>query len=61
MGVIEDKMKRYVLFDLVVSPSETFMGLLQTPHTPRLDFRGMPPAGFRVGRGPYTAEKQACI
>jgi hypothetical protein len=59
-GVIEDNDELYVLFDLVVSPSETFMGLLHTPQTPRLDFRGMPPAGFRVGSGPYTAEKQAC-
>jgi len=40
------------LFDFPESPSETFIGLRHTPHTPRLDLRGMPPAGLRLGTGP---------
>lgn len=41
----------YVLFDLLLSTSATFMGLLHTPHTPRLDFLAIPPAGLRAGTG----------
>lgn len=53
--------KGYVLLDFPLSPSPTFIGLRQTPQTPRLDLRGIPPAGLRLGRGPYTAEKQALV
>ena len=49
------KMGDDILLLFPESPSETFIGLRHTPHTPRLDLRGNPaaaPPRLEVGGGP---------
>ena len=49
------KMGEYALLLFPVSPSDTFIGLRHTPHTPRLDLRGKPaaaPPRLEEGGGP---------